>query len=140
MTVDLRSEDPGALAELDARFRAAMNDARAEEIARWGSAVDLRVDIVSIGVRPAGDQSRSAPIVQAALAAAEELGFEAPTGASSTDSNLPMSLGIPSVTIDGGGTGSGSHSLDESYDTTDSHRGTQWALLLALTLAGIGVP
>jgi hypothetical protein len=51
-----------------------------------------------------------------------------------------MSLGIPSVTIDGGGTGSGSHSLDERYDTADSHRGTQWALLLALTLAGIGVP
>ena len=125
MTVDLRSEDPTA---------------RAEEISRWDSAVDLQVAIVSIGVRPAGDQSTSAPIVQAALAAAEELGFEAPTGASSTDSNLPMSLGIPSVTIDGGGTGRGSHSLDERFDTTDSHLGTQWALLLALTLAGIGVP
>ncbi len=140
MTVDLRSEDPRALAELDTLFRAAMDEARAEEIGRWDSVVDLQVDIVSIGVRPAGDQSTSAPIVQAALAAAEELGFEAPTGASSTDSNLPMSLGIPSVTIDGGGTGSGSHSLDERFDTTDSHLGTQWALLLALTLAGIGVP
>ena len=140
MTVDLRSEDPTALAELDALFRAAMHEARAEEIARWDSAVDLQVDIVSIGVRPAGDQPRSAPIVQAALAAAEELGFEAPTGASSTDSNLPMSLGIPAVTIDGGGSGSGAHSLDERFDTTDSHLGAQWALLLALTLAGIGVP
>ena len=140
MTVDLRSEDPTALAERDALFRAAMHEARAEEISRWDSAVDLQGAIVSIGVRPAGDQSTSAPIVQAALAAAEELGFEAPTGASSTDSNLPMSLGIPSVTIDGGGTGRGSHSLDERFDTTDSHLGTQWALLLALTLAGIGVP
>jgi di/tripeptidase len=73
----------------------------------------------------------------AALAAAEELGFEAPTKASSTDSNIPMSLGIPAVTIDGGGAGRGAHSLDESFDTTDSHRGVQWALLLALTLAGI---
>lgn len=137
MTVDLRSESPAALAELDEDFRAAVDEALAEENARWDSDVELSVDVVSVGVRPAGEQPRSAAIVQAALAAAEQLGFEAPTNASSTDSNIPMSLGIPAVTIDGGGAGRGSHSLDESFDTTNSHRGTQWALLLALTLAGI---
>ena len=140
MTVDLRSESPRALAELDTLFRAAVREARDEEIARWGSDVELSVEIASIGVRPAADQPLTAPIVQAALATAEYLGFQAPTGASSTDSNLPMSLGIPAVTIDGGGTGSGAHSLAERFDTTDSHLGTQWAFLLALTLAGIGVP
>jgi acetylornithine deacetylase/succinyl-diaminopimelate desuccinylase-like protein len=137
MTVDLRSESPDVLAELDDAFRAVVEEALAEENVRWESDVKLAVDIVSIGVRPAADQPRSAAIVQAALAAAEELGFAAATTASSTDSNIAMSLGIPAVTIDGGGTGRGAHSLDESFDTTDSHRGTQWALLLALTLAGI---
>ena len=100
----------------------------------------LQVDIVNIGVRPAADQPMSMLIIQAALAAAEVLGFEAPAAASSTDSNIPMSLGIPSVTIDGGGAGRGAHSLEERFDTTDSHLGTQWALLLALTLVGAGVP
>jgi acetylornithine deacetylase/succinyl-diaminopimelate desuccinylase-like protein len=137
MTVDLRSESAAALAELDATFRGAVHDALEEENGRWDSEVELSVDIVSIGVRPAGRQPESAPIVQAALAAAEELGFTAPTGASSTDSNIPISRGIPAITIDGGGRGHGAHSLDESFDTSDSHVGTQWALLLALTLAGI---
>jgi acetylornithine deacetylase/succinyl-diaminopimelate desuccinylase-like protein len=138
MTVDLRSESAEALAELDAAFRQAVYDALAEESARWDSEVPLHADIVSIGVRPAGQQPETAPIVQAALAGAEELGFEAPTGASSTDSNIPISLGMPAITIDGGGRGSGAHSLGETFDTTDSHVGTQWALLIALTLAGLG--
>jgi acetylornithine deacetylase/succinyl-diaminopimelate desuccinylase-like protein len=137
MTVDLRSESAAALAELDAAFRAAVNEALREENERWDSDVALTVQIESIGVRPAGEQPVSAPIVQAALATAEQLGFSAPTGASSTDSNIAISRGIPAVTIDGGGSGSGAHSLDESYDTTDSYIGTQWALLLALTLAGV---
>lgn len=136
MTVDLRSESADALAELDAAFHRAVYDALAEESARWQSDVELSVDIVSIGVRPAGEQPETAPIVQAALAAAEELGFEAPTGASSTDANIAISRRIPAIAIDGGGRGRGSHSLEESFDTTDSHVGTQWALLVALTLAG----
>lgn len=137
MTVDLRSEDPDALAALDERFRQAVQEALDQENGRWDSPVELEVAIESIGVRPAGFQSLEAPIVQAALAAAEELGFTPETGAASTDSNLPMSLGIPAVTIDGGGDGQGAHSLDESFDATGSHVGTQWALLLTLSLAGI---
>jgi acetylornithine deacetylase/succinyl-diaminopimelate desuccinylase-like protein len=137
MTVDLRSESPEALADLDRRFRAAVRQALDEERGRWSSDVPLEVRIESIGVRPAGEQPLAAPIVQAALASAEQLGFEAATNASSTDANIPMSLGIPAVTIDGGGDGSGAHSLDETFDTTGSHVGTQWALLLVLTLVGL---
>ncbi|MES2523828.1 MAG: peptidase M20, partial [Gemmatimonadota bacterium] len=57
---------------------------------------------------------------------------------SSTDANIPMSLGIPSITIDGGGIGSNSHSLDEWYDDrTDGYKGPQWALLVVLGLLGV---
>jgi hypothetical protein len=41
---------------------------------------------------------------------------------------------VPAVTIDGGGSGGGAHSLGESFDSTDSWKGTQRALLLALAL------
>jgi hypothetical protein len=53
----------------------------------------------------------------------------------STDSNFPLSLSIPSITIDTGGTGSGVHTVDESFNTTDAWKGTQRALLLAVALA-----
>jgi hypothetical protein len=53
----------------------------------------------------------------------------------STDSNLPISLGIPALTIDTGGHGSGAHSEAETFDTTDAWRGTQRALLLAVALS-----
>jgi tripeptide aminopeptidase len=53
----------------------------------------------------------------------------------STDSNVPMNLGIPAITISGGGTGSGAHSLNETFDTKDSVRGTERAILLVVALA-----
>jgi tripeptide aminopeptidase len=137
MQVDMRSADPGELDAVDRKFRRAVQEALVEENGRWRSRVRLTVEVERWGLRPAGEQPEDAPIVLAALEAARALGFTPPTGASSTDANIPISLGIPAVTIDGGGRGGSAHSLDEWYDTTDSHLGTQWAVLLALTLAGV---
>ena len=53
----------------------------------------------------------------------------------STDANLAMSLGIPAITVDGGGSASGTHSVDEAFDSTNSWQGTVRAFLLALALA-----
>ena len=53
----------------------------------------------------------------------------------STDANIPISLGIPAITVDGGGRGRGSHALDESFDQTNSWQGSQRALLLAIALS-----
>lgn len=137
MQVDMRSVDPQALQRLDTQFQAAVREALAEENARWNDDVKLTVDVRSIGIRPAGTQPETAPIVQAGLGAGKALGIAPRTTASSTDANIPINLGIPAVTIDAGGSGEGAHSLDETYDTRDSHLGTQWALLYALTLAGV---
>jgi hypothetical protein len=63
------------------------------------------------------------------------LGLPVDVGEGSTDSNIPISLGIPAVTIDGGGSSTGTHSLDETFDSTDSWQGTARALLLTLALA-----
>jgi acetylornithine deacetylase/succinyl-diaminopimelate desuccinylase-like protein len=137
MDVDLRSESPKALAELDTKFHAAVRDALAAENARWpASRVRLTVKVDTIGIRPAGAQPDSAFIVRAAINAGKALGFTPPTTASSTDANLPMSLGIPAVTIDGGGDGQGAHAMSESYDDGDrGWLGPQWAALLIALLA-----
>jgi tripeptide aminopeptidase len=139
MDVDLRSESPAALDSLDASFRGALERALDAEHARWPeSRVRLRLRIDTTGIRPAGAQPDTARIVRAGLDAARALGFTSELGASSTDSNLPMSLGIPAITIDGGGEGRGAHSLAEQYDDGDrGWLGPQWAALIALTLAGV---
>ncbi len=137
MEVDMRSVDAAALDSLDARVQAAVQSALVEENAHWDSPVKLTVGIDTIGIRPGGTQPADAPIVRAAEAAGRRLGFAVPSTASSTDANIPISLGIPSLTIDGGGAGGGAHSLGEWFDTRDSHLGTQWTLLLVLTLAGV---
>jgi acetylornithine deacetylase/succinyl-diaminopimelate desuccinylase-like protein len=137
MDVDLRSESPRALAELDTKFQSAVRSALAAENARWPrSRVRITLDIDTIGIRPAGAQPDSARIVRTAVEAGRALGFTPRTGASSTDANLPMSLGIPAITIDGGGEGRGAHATSESYDDGDrGWLGPQWAALIVATLA-----
>jgi len=139
MDVDMRSESAEELAKVDVQVRKAIADAVAAEKARWpGSSKSLTVRIDTIGIRPTGAQSDSAPIVRAALATAKQLGLSPRIGASSTDSNYPISLGIPAVTIDGGGEGSGAHSVSEWYeDGPNGYVGPQWALRLVAALAGV---
>ena len=135
MEVDMRSSDPASLAAVDASFQKAVDTAVVEENQRWGKAGVITVVKELVGDRPAGSTPENSPIVRAGLATATLLGFQANLGEGSTDSNLPMSLKIPAITIGGGGRGRDAHALTESYDTTDSWMGTQYGLLLTVTLA-----
>ncbi len=139
MQVDLRSESAAALARLDSAFRRTVAQAVVQEKARWpGSDKSLSADIGVIGLRPAGTQPDTLWLVRAARDAARTLGIPMPRGgAGSTDANLPISLGIPALAVDGGGRGDGAHSLGEWYDDgADGFRGPQWILLLTLAAAG----
>ncbi len=139
MDVDMRSESAAELDRIDATVQQALRSALASENARWNNRhpkITMKID--TIGIRPTGAQTDAAPIVRTAIAAARALGFGEPTGASSTDANLPISLGIPAITIDGGGKGMGSHSIAESYDDTDKgYLGPQWAALIVAALARV---
>lgn len=139
MDVDMRSDSPTALAELDGRMQAAFRKALADEIARWpGSTVPLTLKIDTIGIRPAGSMPDSARMVRMALAASKTVGVTSALKASSTDANIAMSLHIPALTIDAGGVGHGMHALDEWYDDgTDGYKGPQWVMLLVLGLTGV---
>ena len=80
-----------------------------------------------VGDRPAGTRPRTRRSC-AGLGAATVLGFSANLGEGSTDSNIPMSMNVPAITIGGGGRGREAHALTESFDTTDAWMGTQHAL------------
>lgn len=139
MDIDLRSESATALAEIDARLQVALREALTEERARWPKsrvALDLKID--TIGLRPAGRTPDTARVVVTAQAAAGVMNLYAPLTTSSTDSNIPMGLGIPALTLDGGGVGRSAHSLEESYDDReDGYKGPQWVLLVVLGLLGV---
>lgn len=135
MEIDMRSESMPALEAVQTQVLAAIDAAVAEESARWNGRGNLSVEVESIGVRPAGSTAMESPLVRSASAAITALGLQPITNASSTDANVPMWLGIPAITIGGGGLGSGAHTLEESFDTTDSHLGPQLAILLAVTMA-----
>ena len=132
--MDMRSASPSALQALDQKFHRAVDDAVKAEDARWNKNV-LSVDKALVGNRPAGQTPANSPIVQAAVSVTKVLGFPVTLDEGSTDSNIPMNLGIPAITIDGGGRGRGSHALDENFDQTNSWQGSQRALLLCIALS-----
>ena len=135
--LDMRSNDREQLALLEQRAKAAALEAVAEENARWDNG-EISVEFVLIGDRPVGQTAATNKLVQAAALAFDRVGIELQSlGISSTDSNVPMSLGIPAITIAGGGNGGGAHSPDEWFMPTNSHRGPQTSFLITLAMVGI---
>ncbi|MBE65373.1 MAG: peptidase M20 [Gammaproteobacteria bacterium] len=135
--IDMRSNDPNELAKLESRAKEAALEAVAEENARWNNG-KIFVDFNLIGDRPVGRTPPESHIVQVAALTFDELGIELQElGTSSTDSNLPMSLNIPAITIAGGGQGGGAHSPGEWFIPLNSHLGPQTALLITLSMVGI---
>ena len=134
MEVDMRSAGKDALETLNAKYKAAVQEAVEEENRRWNARGPVTVSNELVGVRPAGSTPADSAIVLTALAVTRLLGPEGTLREGSSDSNVPMNLGIPALTIGGGGSGSGAHSLNETFDIKDSWLGTERGLLLAVAL------
>jgi tripeptide aminopeptidase len=132
--VDMRSHDKASLDALHAKFLAAADAAAAAENKRWSDGT-ITVEKKSVGIRPPGETKATDYVVTAASSVTQALGIPLDWSQGSTDSNVPMSLGIPAITIDGGGQGIDAHALTERFDTTDSWKGTQRALLIAVALS-----
>lgn len=138
MAVDMRSNSTEELLKLEARLLDLVKEAAVEENKRWNTD-KISVEIKMIGDRPAGIVAEDSPIVQATQRAVTVL-TRAPRvtfAGSSTDSNMAMSLGIPAVTIGGGGEGGNWHSRNEWYKPVDAWLGPQNALLTAVVLTGL---
>jgi acetylornithine deacetylase/succinyl-diaminopimelate desuccinylase-like protein len=138
MAIDMRSNSTEELLKLEAKVLALVKEAVTEENARWNSD-KITAEIKLIGARPAGAVAEDAAIVQASRRAVIAVSRPARVtlAGASTDSNLAMSLGIPAVTLGGGGEGGGWHSPREWYKATDAHLGPQHVLLTMLALVGM---
>lgn len=114
MEFDMRSASAEELAKVETRFLAILNEAaETENRARSTREGRITVEPSLVGDRPAGQTPRTADIVQFSNAAHAAQGIEVKYSSGSTDSNIPISLGIPAITISRVATSGRNHSPDE---------------------------
>ena len=138
MDVDLRSESPVELQNLDGAFRAAVDKAVDDENrARSTSQGSIAAAIELLGERPSGQTPVDGSLVQVVSGAIRATGLQPVYGWSSTDANLPMSLGIPAITIDTGIRGGRAHAPDEWIDVNHGSviEGLRRVLLIVMSVA-----
>ena len=138
MLIDMRSNSQEELLKTEAKILPLIQDAVDEENARWKSDKPVTAEIRLVGDRPAGSQSPDHIIVQSAWLATQAIGEQPElTAASSTNANLPISIGVPAVTIGGGGVDGRNHSPDEWFDPANAWLGPQKIFVTILGLAGV---
>ena len=135
MEVDMRSGLKSKLDELDATLKRAVQHALLAENTARSKGPALTADIKSVGTRPVASGDRNSRLVQYAAAAMGKFAVMPLLRVSSTDANMPISIGVPAITMSRGGIGKDSHSLDESWQDKDSHLAIQIGLLTLLAEA-----
>ena len=138
LDLDLRSEDPKALAALDATVRATLERALGDENHRRAAATaPLTLERQLVGDRPSGVTPRGHPLVRAAVAANRALGRDAELASASTDANVPIALGVAAIALGAGGQAGDAHLATEWYENTDGALGLVRALLVTAAMADV---
>jgi len=139
LKVDLRSESEEEIVRLEIAFRESMSAGVRDEMDNARDRTKGRLDwkINVIGSRPGGELPADSPLLAALRSADEYLGNQSRIERSSTDANIPLSLGIDAMAIGAGGNGGGAHSLQEWYEPADREFGLKRALLSLLGIAGV---
>jgi len=138
LDLDLRSEDPKALSQLDVTVRTALERAADDENRRrTGGSPALSVDVQLIGDRPSGVTPRTHPLVRTAVAVNRALGREAELASASTDANVAIALGVPAIALGAGGRAGDAHLTTEWYENTEGSLGLVRALLVTAATAEV---
>jgi acetylornithine deacetylase/succinyl-diaminopimelate desuccinylase-like protein len=139
LKVDLRSEEEGEITRLEAALRECVAAGVRDEMdnAREPSKGKLEWRVELIGSRPGGELAADSALLAALRAADEAVGNESRIERSSTDANIPLSLGIDAIAIGAGGNGGGAHSMQEWYEPAGREYGLKRALLTVLGVAGV---
>lgn len=144
-TVDFRSTDPAQLVRLEVALHRAVEDAVARVNSQARDGVPLKTgtcnnrgplsfSIAKIGDRPAANLPEDSPLLTALRAVDRHLGLRTDIRLGSTDANLPLSLGIPALSMGAGGEGGAAHTLAEWYSAKDREIGLRRVLLLTLAM------
>ena len=142
--VDIRSEQERDISRVETALRDAIKLGIAEEmaasnargVATAGSA-GIEMELKLLGARPGGDLAAGSALLQSVMDADRFLGNRSRLERSSTDANIPLSEGIPAISIGGGGTAGGAHTLGEWFDPAGREMGLKRVLLTVLSAAGV---
>lgn len=139
LKVDIRSESEKELTRLESALRECIAAGVRDEIeaARDRSKGTLEWKVDLLGSRPGGELTADSPLIAALRAADEYVGNQSRIERSSTDANIPLSMGIDAISIGAGGNGGGAHSLQEWYDPAGREAGMKRVLLTVLGISGI---
>src|SRR5229473_507197 len=139
LKVDIRSESEDELTRLESALRECIIAGVRDEMesARDRSKGRLEWKVELLGSRPGGELAPDSPLLAALRAADEFVGNQSRIERSSTDANIPLSLGIDAISIGAGGSGGGAHSLQEWYDAAGREAGLKRALLTLLGVSGV---
>jgi acetylornithine deacetylase/succinyl-diaminopimelate desuccinylase-like protein len=138
-SIDLRSTEPRQILRLEEVLRSAVEDA----VHHWNEQVQstsarnsglLSFVIDKIGDRPAASLPNDSPLLDTLRAVDRHLGFKTDLRLGSTDANIPLSLGVPSLSMGAGGEGGGAHTQAEWYSAKDREAGLRRVLLLTLAM------
>jgi len=139
MKVDLRSESEDEISRMEAALReciaAGVRDEMDNSRDRSRGRLDWKVNL--IGSRPGGELAPDSPLLDSLHAADDYIANKSRNERSSTDANIPLSLGIDAIAIGAGGNGGGAHSLEEWYEPADRGLGLKRVLLTLLGVSGI---
>ena len=137
MEVDMRSDARVRLDAIDSIFHVSMVAALNEQNAQRKVRSELTLEARVVGDRPSGTTAAATPLVQRAMAATRAIGLAPRLDKSSTDANVPISRGVPAITIGRGGIGGNAHAPEEFWVNVQSTRAIRRILYLALAEAGL---
>jgi len=142
--VDIRSEQERDISRVETALRDAIRSGIQDEMTASNArgmapaeGAGIEMQIRAIGVRPGGELSAGSPLLQSVMDADRFLGNRSRTERSSTDANIPLSGGIPAISVGGGGSAGGAHTTGEWYDPAGREMGLKRVLLIALSAAGV---
>jgi tripeptide aminopeptidase len=139
LKVDLRSESEDEIVRMEAALReciaAGVRDEMDNARDRSRGKLDWKAEL--IGSRPGGELAQDSALLAALRAADEIVGNKSRIERSSTDANIPLSMGIDAIAIGAGGNGGGAHSLQEWYEPAGRDIGLKRVLLALLGVSGL---
>ncbi len=122
---------PAMIDRMAVLLQSAVESSVETENAATSSRVSARVK--EIGSRPGGELKADAPLLESVRAVDHFLGIRSQLDCSSTDANIPLSLGLPAISIGAGGSGGGAHTPGEWFHPEGRELGLR-RILLTLSL------
>jgi tripeptide aminopeptidase len=139
LKVDLRSENEDEITRMETALRdciaAGVKDEMDNSRDRTRGKLEWKINL--IGSRPGGELRQDSVLLDALRNADDFVANKSRNERSSTDANIPLSMGIDAIAIGAGGNGGGAHSLQEWYEPTERELGLKRVLLTLLGVSGL---